>query len=202
MSHLFQLKEDLFNVHLSVHDLLCRVSIAGHRQMISLLSNSKEEVISLYRSWDDVHKKVTEADRKYLKLSYVEAANRSISVLSNEESGNREIVELSENIRVTENLVIVNKIVKLQNLLDDLKHQIVAKNTNTKVNQTKATPDVAITPNPPPRWKCLLPKLSFLSTLVILSVVSVSWSFPQCCDYQSSWQIWPQFGYSSGPQPI
>eukprot|EP00090_Calanus_glacialis_P023817 TRINITY_DN36947_c0_g1_i1.p1 TRINITY_DN36947_c0_g1~~TRINITY_DN36947_c0_g1_i1.p1 ORF type:complete len:168 (-),score=33.84 TRINITY_DN36947_c0_g1_i1:168-671(-) len=165
-----------------------------------LLHHCKQEVISLYRSWEDVHKKVTEADGEYLKLSYVEAANKSVT--SNEESGVWEI-EFSENIKGTENLVIEKQILRLQNLLDDLKHKIVNKNTNTKVNPTKATPDVAITPNPPPRWKCLLPKLSFLSTLVILSVVSVScWSFPQCCDYQSSWQIWPQFGYSSGPQPI
>ena len=198
MSNLFHLKENLFNLNLSVHDLLCRVSMSRNRQMISLLSDSKEDVISLYRSWDDVHKKVTEADREYLKLSYVEAAKKSINgVLSNEEKGNCEI-ELSVYSRVTENLVIAKEIIRLQNLLDDLKHTIATK--NIKATPTKATPEYAITPT---RWKGLLPKLSFLSTLVILSVVSVScWSFPQCCDYQSSWQIWPQFVYSSGPQHI
>jgi hypothetical protein len=42
---------------------------------------SKQEVISLYRSWEDVHNNVTEVDGEYLKLSYIEAAHKSISDL-------------------------------------------------------------------------------------------------------------------------
>jgi hypothetical protein len=189
--------------------------MAGHRQKISLVYQCKQEVIILYRDWEDAHKKVTEADRKYLKLSYVEAAHKCISdVLTYDDSDDEKIRlpwgKSSDGSRNSENLVLEEKLARLQRLLNDLKNKIVTNDTPTKIvtaavtaNPTKDTPVVTAATNPPSRWTHLLPKLSFLSTLVILSVVSVSfWSFPQCCDYQSSWQIWPQFGYSNGPPPI
>ena len=189
--------------------------MASHRQKIPLVYQCKQELIILYRSWEDAHQKVTEADRKYQKLSYVEEAHKYITDVLTHEDSDDEDIKLSKSkssdiSRDTENLFLQEKLARLQRLLEDLKHNIVTNDTHTKIvtaaakeNPTKPNKTVTKATNPPARWTYLLPKLSFLSTLVIISVVSVSWwSSPQCCDYQSSWQIWPQFGYSNGPPPI
>ena len=88
-------------------------------------------------------------------------------------------------------------------MLDDLKVKIVTKDDYTKATPSKFTPIITATLKSRGRWMHQLPKLTFLSILIIIPVVSVSlWFFPQCCENQSSWQIWPQFGYSNGPPPI
>ena len=176
--------------------------MANHRPMISLLYHCKQEVISLYRSWEDVHKKVTEADGEFLKLSYVEAAHKSISdVLTHSIS---EVKGKHKKKRMkTKDLILQDKLARLQKMLDDLKVKIVTKDTDTKATTSKSTPLNTATLKFPGRWKDQLPKLSFLSLLIIISVISLSWwLFLQCCENQAPWQIWPQFGYSNGPPPI
>jgi hypothetical protein len=178
--------------------------MANHRPKISLLYDCKEEVISLYRSWEDVHKKVTEADGEYLKLSYVEAAHKSIrDVLAHSEvKGKHRKKKKNKRIK-TDDLVLQDKLARLQRMLDDLKVKIVTKDTNKQATPTKTTPIVTATLKSSGRWKHQLPRLSFLSILIIIPVISVTcWFFPQCCDYQASWQFWPQFRYSNGPPPI
>ena len=200
LTQLSCLKEDLFNLNLSVHDLLCKVSMTGPRPMITLLYHCKQEVISLYRSWEDVHKKVTEADGEYLKISYVEAAHKSIrDVLTHSKVKYK---HRKKRIK-TEDLILQDKLARLQKMLDDLKIKIVTKDTNKKATPSKTTSISAATLKSSGRWKHQLPTLNLLSIFIIISVISVScWFFPQCCDYQASWQIWPQFGYSNGPPPI
>ena len=178
--------------------------MAGHRQIISLLYNCKQEVISLYRSWEDVHKKVTEADGEYLKLSYVEAAHKSIrDVLTHSEvKGKRRKKNRKKRIKA-DDLILEDKLTRLQKMLDDLKVKIVTKDIDAKATPSKTTPVVTATLKSSSRWKYQLPKLIFLSILIIIPVISVScWFFPQCCENQASWQIWPQFGYNNGPPPI
>jgi len=201
LSRLVQLKEELFHLNLSVHDLICQVSLAGQqRSNVSLLYQSKEEVIGLYRLWEDAHKKVTEAERMYLKLSYVEAAHKCFSdVLANEEAMNKPV----DRVIRTEDLLLHDKLARIQKMLDDLKDKIVTNDANDIGNQTKANPVVTSAPLHTSRWTYLLPKLSFISTFLIMSVVSLSWwAAPQCCDFQSSWRACPVLRYSNGPPPI
>ena len=179
---------------------MCQVSMTGHRPIISLLYDCKQEVISLYRSWEDVHKKVTEADREYLKLSYVEAAHRSIrDVLTH----SKVKYKYRKKRIKTEDLIQQDKLARLQKMLDDLKIKIVTKDTNKKAITTKTTPIATATLKSSGQGMHQQPRLSFLSLLIIIPVISVTcWFFPQCCHYQASWQIWPKFGYINGPPPI
>ena len=180
---------------------MCQVSMTGHRPIISLLYDCKQEVISLYISWEDVHKKVTEADREYLKLSYVEAAHKSIrDVLTHSEvKGKHKKKKKNKRIK-TDDLSLQDKLARLQKMLDDLKVKIVTKDAYTKATPSKSTPIITATLKSRGRWMHQLPKLTFLSILIIIPVVSVSlWFFPQCCENQASR---PQFGYITGPPPI
>ena len=86
-AQLFHLADDLFQLNLSVHDLLCQVSKTGHKQNISLVYQCKQEVILLYTLWQDVRQTVTQADRKYQKLRYVEEEHKCIE----DASDNKEI---------------------------------------------------------------------------------------------------------------
>jgi hypothetical protein len=167
--------------------------------MISLPYHCKQEVISLYKSWEDVHKKVSEADGEYLKLSYVEAAHKSVrDVLTHSKVKGKHRKKIK-----SDDLILQDKLARLQRMLDDLKVKIVTKDTDTKATTNKSVPIVTAPLKSSGWWKHLLPKLSFFSILIIIPVISVSCRFfPGCCDYQSSRQIWPQFGYSNGPPPI
>jgi hypothetical protein len=178
--------------------------MTNHRPKISLLYHCKQEVISLYRSWEEVHKKVTEADGEYLKLSYVEAAHKSIrDVLTHSEVKGKYRKKKKKKIIKTEDLILEDKLARLQKMLDDLKVKIVTKDINTKATQSKTTQIITATMKSSDRWKHQLPKHNLLSILIIIPVVSLfCWFFSQCCYNQASWQIWPQFGYINGPPPI
>jgi hypothetical protein len=74
----------------------------------------------------------------------------------------------------TDDMILQDKLARLQKMLDDLKVKIVTKDINTKATPTKTTPIITTTLKSPGRWKHLIPKLSFLSILIIIPVVSVS----------------------------
>ena len=200
----------MFDLNLSVHDLLCQVSKTGHKQNISLVYKCKQELILLYTLCQDVRQTITQADRKYQKLSYVEEALKCITFVLKQEDSVDDEIRQSNNRPSDGSLDTVDllqeKLSRLQRLLEDLKHNIVIiahATAASQENPTKSTTKLTKAPTPPGRCSHLLPKLSFLSSLVIISVVSVScWSFHQSCHLQASLQIWLQFGFSNGPQPV
>ena len=185
-----QLKGDLFHLNLSVHHLLSQVSVSGHSQNISLLYQCKEEVISLYKDWEDAHEKVSEADRKYLKLSCAEAVHKCMNdVMINK----KPVKKRMERKLHSEDFELQDKLTRLQKMLDDLKDKIVTKDVKNKTNVRPIT-------IPATRWRYLVPKLSIISSLSIMLVLSLSWlATPQCCDYQAPWALW---AHRPGHHPV
>ena len=174
---------------MQVHHLL---SFSGNNQNISLLYECKEEVISLYNDWEDAHEKVCEADKEYLKLSCVEATYKCMSDALVKKNPNKNQLRI-------DNLELDEQIARIQKMLDDLKGKIVTKDIKKIANQRNAKH--IVTHNS--RLLYLVPRLSFISSLTIMLVMSLSWlAAPQCCDYQATWQPWSHTGYTNHPPPI
>jgi len=189
LSRLAQLKDDLFHLNLHVHHL---ISLARNNQNITLLYQCKEEVITLYKDWEDAHEKVSEADKEYLKLSYVEATYKCMSDALVKKNHEKKQLHIND-------LELGDQLERLQKMLDDLKDKIVTKDIKTIANQRNSKPNV--THNS--RLIYLVPRLSLISSLAIMLVMSLSWlATPQCCDYQATWQLWSHTWYRHHPPPI